>query len=43
MRNHIGIRFDVANERSIEELGVKYRPVQETLVDHYKSWLEQRH
>jgi dihydroflavonol-4-reductase len=42
MRNHIGIRFAVDNRRSIEELGIVYRPLEETLKDHYASWLEQR-
>jgi len=42
MRNHIGIRFAVDNHRSIEELGIVYRPLNETLKDHYASWLEQR-
>jgi nucleoside-diphosphate-sugar epimerase len=42
MRNHIGIRFAVDNHRSIEELGIVYRPLDETLKDHYASWLEQR-
>jgi nucleoside-diphosphate-sugar epimerase len=42
MRNHIGIRFAVDNRRSIEELGIVYRPLEETLKDHYAGWLEQR-
>jgi nucleoside-diphosphate-sugar epimerase len=42
MRNHIGIRFAVDNHRSIRELGIVYRPIEETLKDHYQSWLEQR-
>jgi nucleoside-diphosphate-sugar epimerase len=36
--NHVGIRFSVDNRRSIEELGLRYRPLRETLADHYRSW-----
>jgi len=42
IRNHLGIRFAVDNHRSVEELGVVYRPIQETLIDHYRSWASQR-
>lgn len=42
LRNHIGVRFAVDNHRSREQLGVVYRPVRETLLDHYASWLTQR-
>ena len=42
MANNLGVRFTVDNSRSIEELGVVYRPVEETLVDHYESWLAHR-
>jgi nucleoside-diphosphate-sugar epimerase len=42
VRNHIGIRFNVDNHRSIEELGIAYRPIEQTLKDHYQSWLAQR-
>lgn len=38
IRNHLGIRFAVDNRRSLDELGVIYRPLQETLIDHYHSW-----
>ena len=38
MSNHLGIRFPVDNHRSIEELGVRYRPLERTLADHYHSW-----
>jgi nucleoside-diphosphate-sugar epimerase len=38
IRKHIGIRFQVDNARSISELGLDYRPISETLADHYKSW-----
>jgi nucleoside-diphosphate-sugar epimerase len=42
MRKHLGIRFKVDNARSIEELGIVYRPIEQTLIDHYSSWIEQR-
>ncbi|HEY3015258.1 MAG TPA: NAD-dependent epimerase/dehydratase family protein [Nocardioides sp.] len=42
IRKHLGIRFAVDNRRSVEELGITYRPVEETVLDHYESWREQR-
>ena len=42
IRKHLGIRFPVDNRRSIEELGIVYRPVEETLKDHYEAWLNSR-
>ena len=42
IRDHLGIRFDVDNRRSIDELGITYRPIEETLIDHYHSWVAQR-
>jgi nucleoside-diphosphate-sugar epimerase len=38
IRKHLGIHFKVDNERSITELGLVYRPLSETLADHYQSW-----
>ncbi|MHC5908883.1 NAD-dependent epimerase/dehydratase family protein [Streptomyces sp. S6] len=38
IRDHLGIRFTVDNRRSTEELGISYRPVEETLLDHYRAW-----
>lgn len=38
IRRHLGIRFAVDNRRSVEELGVAYRPVEETVLAHYESW-----
>lgn len=38
VRNHLGIRFTVDNSRSREELDIHYRPVEQTLADHYQSW-----
>lgn len=42
LRNHVGIRFAVDNRRSRELLGIVYRPLNDTLADHYASWLKQR-
>jgi len=39
---HLGITFPVDNRRSVEELGISYRPVEETVLDHYDAWREQR-
>lgn len=36
-RKHLGIRFRVDNSRSVRELGLTYRPLEETLLDHYES------
>jgi nucleoside-diphosphate-sugar epimerase len=38
IRKHLGIRFTVDNQRSIDELGTTYRPVAETVLDHYEAW-----
>ncbi len=35
-------RFKIDNRRSIEELGVVYLPIEETLADHYTSWGAQK-
>lgn len=37
IRKHLGIRFRVDNSRSLHELGITYRPIEETLLDHYES------
>jgi dihydroflavonol-4-reductase len=42
IRKHLGIRFKVDNRRSISELGISYRPIEQTLHEHYRSWVEQR-
>jgi nucleoside-diphosphate-sugar epimerase len=42
VKEYVGIRFPTDNRRSIEELGVRYRPIQETLTDHYQSWVASR-
>jgi nucleoside-diphosphate-sugar epimerase len=42
IRKHLGIRFKVDNHRSVDELGIVYRPIEETLRDHYRSWVAQR-
>lgn len=42
IRKHLGIRFPVDNHRSVDELGISYRPVEQTVLDHYDAWREQR-
>ena len=42
MSNHLGIRFALDNSRSRTELGIVYRPIAETIEDHYRSWAAQR-
>jgi len=42
IRKHLGIQFPVDNRRSIEELGIVYRPIRETLIEHCQGWLRQR-
>jgi len=38
IRGNLGIRFPVDNQRSIDDLGIVYRPIAETLRDHYNAW-----
>ncbi|MFC3572320.1 NAD-dependent epimerase/dehydratase family protein [Streptomyces yaanensis] len=42
IRKHLGIRFRVDNSRSVRELGITYRPIEETVLDHYEAWRRQR-
>lgn len=42
MTNHLGIRFAMDNRRSRDELGIAYRPISETIADHYRTWAQQR-
>ncbi|MCI3945693.1 NAD-dependent epimerase/dehydratase family protein [Pseudomonas syringae] len=42
LSKHLSIRFVVDNRRSVEELGITYRSIKETLTDHYRSWELQR-
>ncbi|MFJ6388014.1 NAD-dependent epimerase/dehydratase family protein [Streptomyces sp. NPDC091972] len=42
IRKHLGIRFRVDNSRSVRELGISYRPIEETVLDHYEAWRAQR-
>lgn len=42
LRKHLGIRFAIDNQRSIDELGITYRPIEQTLIDHYRCWERQR-
>lgn len=43
IRKHLGIRFAVDNRRSVDELAIEYRPVEQTVLDHYESWRTHRH
>ncbi|KAF7549367.1 hypothetical protein G7Z17_g6438 [Cylindrodendrum hubeiense] len=36
--SNLSITFSVDNTRSIEEFGIEYRPVAQSLADHYYSW-----
>lgn len=42
IRKHLGIRFRVDNSRSVNELGLTYRPIEQTVLDHYAAWRSQR-
>ncbi|MGW1725719.1 NAD-dependent epimerase/dehydratase family protein [Streptomyces sp. NPDC002306] len=42
IRKHLGIRFRVDNSRSVRELGISYRPIEETLLEHYEVWRSRR-
>ncbi|MET9972628.1 NAD-dependent epimerase/dehydratase family protein [Streptomyces sp. NPDC006356] len=42
IRKHLGIRFRVDNSRSVSELGITYRPIEQTLLDHYEAWRSRR-
>jgi nucleoside-diphosphate-sugar epimerase len=42
IRKHLGIRFRVDNSRSVHELGITYRPIEQTVLDHYQAWRRQR-
>jgi nucleoside-diphosphate-sugar epimerase len=38
LRQNLGIPFDIDNRPSIDDLNIVYRPLEETLADHYQSW-----
>lgn len=38
MSRNLGVRFTVDNTRGVNELGLQYRPVKDTLDAHYESW-----
>ena len=38
LRLNLGIPFDIDNHASLKQLKVVYRPLEETLADHYQSW-----
>ncbi|KAJ5354378.1 cinnamoyl-CoA reductase [Penicillium cataractarum] len=38
LKRNLGIPFDIDNHPSVNELKIVYRPLNETLADHYQSW-----
>ncbi|CEJ57878.1 Putative Flavonol reductase/cinnamoyl-CoA reductase [Penicillium brasilianum] len=38
LKRNLGIGFDIDNHTSLSELNIVYRPLEETLADHYRSW-----
>ncbi|GAD97816.1 cinnamoyl-CoA reductase [Paecilomyces variotii No. 5] len=42
LKLNLGIKFSVDNRRSVDELNIVYRPLKETLADHFRSWSAQK-
>jgi hypothetical protein len=38
LKLNLGIPFDIDNRPSLDDLKIVYRPLEETLADHYRSW-----
>ncbi|KAF4767958.1 hypothetical protein N7455_000105 [Penicillium solitum] len=38
LRLNLGISFDIDNRPSLDQLNIVYRPLEETLTDHYRTW-----
>jgi nucleoside-diphosphate-sugar epimerase len=38
IRNHVGISFSIDNRRGVTDLGLTYRPLAETVLDHVAAW-----
>lgn len=38
MSRNLGINYTIENMRSVDELGIQYRPVEDTLNAHFESW-----
>ncbi|KAJ5594358.1 uncharacterized protein N7459_000566 [Penicillium hispanicum] len=38
LRRNLAIPFDIDNRPSLDELSIVHRPLEETLMDHYRSW-----
>lgn len=38
LKLNLGIPFDIDNRPSLDQLRIVYRPLEETLTDHYSSW-----
>lgn len=36
---NVGVKFRAGNQRSIDELGIEYRPMEETIAAHYQQWV----
>lgn len=42
LKRNLGIPFEIDNRPSLDELKIVYRPLEETLEDHYQSWKRAR-
>jgi nucleoside-diphosphate-sugar epimerase len=42
LRLNLGIPFDIDNRPSLDDLNIVYRPLEDTLMDHYQSWKSAR-
>lgn len=38
LKRNLGIPFEIDNRPSLNDLNIVYRPLEETLADHYQSW-----
>jgi hypothetical protein len=38
--NNVGYFFKVNNSKSIKELGIKYRPLEESIVDFFQQMID---
>ncbi|GAQ46762.1 hypothetical protein AtubIFM54640_006287 [Aspergillus tubingensis] len=38
LRLNLGISFNIDNRPSVNDLNIVYRPLEQTLLDHYRSW-----
>jgi nucleoside-diphosphate-sugar epimerase len=42
VKANVGTPFRLDNSRSIQELGLSYRPLEESLLNHYHQWLDDK-